>query len=308
MAKFKVPLTTDIRIDLPEVPPPPELAAILQTFSTLATLRREVAAALPGTLLDLACDPEQFAAGKPLLADTAPAAFETGFLAAAALLLPRIGDIFPAIAKDAATLTLTLAQSPRFAAPLVGSILEGVEEDMVALAEEIGLSPGVLVFLSREVVATVLRREETTLAKMTDDGLWHKGYCPVCGAAPDIGMLKEKPEPTEFLIAKAGRLSLHCSLCGHIWRFPRLKCPSCEEANQEKLDLLIPAGRERERIHTCATCGRYMIVLNRVDTEKNLDLDVAPAGLAHLDAVARSKGFTPLCETPWNQFGNDDTR
>jgi FdhE protein len=307
MSKFFAPLNTDSRPDIPDVPPPPELAAILQTFSALAALRRETAAALPDALLELACDPEQFAAGKPLLADTAPAAFETGFLAAAALLLPRIGDIFPTLAKDAATLAQALAQSSRFAAPLLGSILDGVGEDVVALAGEIGLPPAALVFLTRVILATVLRREDATLAQMTDDALWNKGYCPVCGSAPDIGMLKEKPEPSEFLIAKAGRLSLHCSLCGHIWRFPRLKCPSCDEGNQEKLGLLIPADRERERIHTCATCGSYMIVLNRVECENNIDLDVAPAGLAHLDAVARSKGFMPLCETAWNQFADDDT-
>lgn len=303
---MRVPFSPDL-VDLPEAPLPPGVDAIMQPFAALARLRSETAAALPRSLEALAYDPDRFASGEPLLAAVAPAAFEAAFLAAAVFLLPRLGPIFPGIARDAATLAQVLAQGPRLAGPLVAAVLDGLEEDLAGLAGDIGLSPAALAFLAREVVAAVLRREAGALAALADDALWHRSYCPICGAGPDIGMLKEKTEPSEFLIAKSGRLMLHCSLCGHLWRFHRLQCPSCGEQDQEKLDLLIAAGRERERIHTCAACRRYLIVLNRVDSEKNLDLDVAPAGLAHLDVVARAKGFAPLVETAWNQVGDIPT-
>jgi len=285
---------------------PPGLDAILPAFAALATLRRETAETLPAGPADVPYDPEQFAAGTPLLAPCGPAAFEAPFLLAATTMLPRIGTIFPSIAKEALLLAQALAKETRLAGPIVGAVLGGLEEDIVQLAGDLGLSPESLVFLAHEVLAAVLRRGAMTLAPMAEETLWHQGYCPICGGAPDIGMLKEKPEPSEFLIAKAGRLSLHCSLCGHLWRFPRLQCPACGEGDQKKLDLLIPAGRERERIHTCATCHHYLIVLNRVECERTVDLDIAPVGLAHLDIVAREKGFTPLCETPWNQGDDAD--
>jgi FdhE protein len=77
---------------------------------------------------------------------------------------------------------------------------------------------------------------------------------------------------------------------------------ACGEGEQEKLDVLFPAGRDRERIHTCRSCGHYLIVLNRVETSRDTDLDAAPASLIHLDAAAQARGFTPICDTPWNHL------
>lgn len=301
---MRAPLTplTHTGPDLPETPPPPGAAAILATFTTLAGLRREVAAALPEPRPGIAYDPDAFAAGTPLLANVAPEDIEAGFLAAAALLLPGIADIFPAIGREANNLAKALAMQPRLVKPLLDAALGGLDDDLAVLSDAIGLPAATLAFLIHEVLAAVLRREADHLAPLAEDALWQKPTCPVCGAGPDIGMLKEKREPSEFLLAKAGRLLLHCSLCGHLWRFSRLTCLSCGEQDQEKLELLIPAGRERERIHVCTTCGHYLIVLNRVDSEADLDLDVAPAGLSHLDAVAQAKGYFPLCPAPWNQF------
>ncbi len=300
--RFPPPPLADDRHDQPEAPPPPGFEEALRAFAALARLRRETAAALPEAGPDLAFDPEAFAAGEPLLADLAPAALEAGLLRSAAAMLPRLGAIFPALAGEAAALARALAARPDRAAALLTAEAEGREEDLVGLSDAIGLRGATLRFFVRETLAAVLRREAERLAPLAEDALWHKGYCPVCGAAPDMGVLREEPEPSEFLVAKSGRLSLHCSLCGHLWRFTRLKCPACGEEDHEKLALLIPAGRGRERIHVCGSCRRYLPVLDRVELAGGIDLDVAPVGLAHLDAAARARGYEPLCETPWNQF------
>jgi FdhE protein len=294
------------RPDLPEAPPPPGTEAVAATFAALARLRRETAAVLPDAPVDTAFDPNRFATGVPLLTDRDPAAFEAAFLAAATAMLPRLADSIPAVAGQAAILAEALVREPGLACPIAGAVLDGQEDAVAGLADKLGLPPGGLVFLTREIASAVLHREAAVLSPVADDALWHKSYCPICGAAPDLGLLKEKPEPSEFLVAKAGRLLLHCSLCGHLWRFPRLRCPSCGEGEQEKLGLFIAAGRERERIHTCETCRRYWIVLDRVEAEARLDPDAVPAGLAHLDAAAQARGFTPLCRTAWNQFEEDD--
>ena len=299
--RMRIPHVTPL--DLPDVPPPAEAAAIAAPFAALAKLRRDIAAALPRGLFDLAYDPDRFAAGETLLAPGDMATLIPGFLRAAESLLPGMAAIFPALARETAVLSQGLAQSPRLAGVLLAGFFDEAAEDLTTLAAEIGLRPETLLFLTREIVATVLRAEAPGLAALADDALWRKDHCPVCGSAPDLGLLKEQAEPSEFLVAKAGRLILHCSLCGHLWRFRRLVCPSCGEGEHEKLDLLMPAGRERERIHTCATCRRYLVVTNRVDSDAAFDADAAPAALAHLDAAAQERGFTPICATPWNQFG-----
>ena len=117
-------------------------------------------------------------------------------------------------------------------------------------------------------------------------------------------MLKEKRENSEFLLAKSGHLFLHCSLCGHTWGFSRQICPACGETGHERRDLYLPEGRERERIHTCSACGRYLLVLNQVECDTPIDLDLAPVTLLHLDIVAQGKGYLPLAMTPWNNFGD----
>lgn len=278
------------------------LDAILPAFSALAALRRETAAALPDWPLEIPHDPDAFAAGEPLLAALPAHRLAPGFLAAAELMLPRLGEIFPPLARETTVLGQALAMRPRAAEPLLSAYTDARLEDISLLAGEMGLDPRALPFLTHEILSAVLRRAAATLSPLADDALWQRASCPVCGSPPTMGMLKDKPDPSEFLISKAGRLMLSCSLCGHLWRFPRLKCPTCGELSHEKLDVLTVAEHPKERIHTCATCKHYLIVVDRVDQDEPLDMDVAPAGLAHLDAVAQSRGFTPICPAPWNQF------
>ncbi|WP_300158826.1 formate dehydrogenase accessory protein FdhE [Solidesulfovibrio sp.] len=299
------PNMTHASPDLPDVPPPAELTEVIDRFTALAALRREIAAAVPDAPVGMTFDPDLFAAGKPLLADAGPAELAPDFRLAAGLLLPRLAEIFPALAKDAAALAQAMAMGPRLAEPLVTALAQGSEEDVEALAAEMGVRPGALVFASREALSAVLRARARTLSPLADDVLWQQPACPVCGGPPDCGMLKEQSEPSEFLIAKSGRLYLHCALCGHQWRYPRLKCVACGEGEQEQLDVLFPAGRDRERIHVCRSCGHYLIVLNRVESTRDADLDTAPAAMIHLDAAAQARGYAPICDTPWNHLNSD---
>jgi FdhE protein len=291
--------------DLPDMPPPDASQALAQPFVALAAARRDIAAGLPQGLFAVAYDPDRFAAGETLLADVEPAVLVPGFLAAAERLLPAMAGIFPALSREAGALGQFLAQGPRLAGALVAAFFADAAEDFLALGTEMGIRPETLLFLTQEIVATVLRAEAPGIAALADDALWRKSHCPVCGSAPDLGLLKEQPEPSEFLIAKAGRLMLHCSLCGHLWRFPRLTCPTCGETDHEKLELFMPEGRARERIHACTACRRYFVVTNRVDSDLAFDPDALGPALAHLDAAARERGYEPVCVTPWNQLEND---
>jgi FdhE protein len=292
--------------DLPDAPPPPELEPLIQAFSALIDLRRDTATQLPDWPVVLDHDPETLAAGQPLLSTLDPAILARGVLAAAGPMLPALGALFPPTASDCQALALALADDPTLARRLLEALVDDTDQALIELAAETLLPPPALVFLTRELLAAVLRQAAASLSPLVDDAVWHRGHCPICGSAPDLGLLKEQPEPSEFLIAKSGRLSLHCSLCGHLWRFSRLICPGCGETGHERRDLFMAKGRERERIHACAACGRYLLVVNRVECDTPLDPDLAPVSLVHLDIVAQSKGFTPLALTAWNQLAGTD--
>lgn len=292
--------------DLPDTPPPPELAPLIEAFSALIELRRQTAASLPEGPVALAHDPQALAAGQPLLATLAPDVLARGVATAAGTMLPALGRLFAPTADDCQKLARAQAKDASLAGRLLAALVDDAEAPLLALAGELDIPPAGLVFLTRELLAAVLRRVASGLAPLIDDATWQRGRCPVCGAAPDVGMLKEKRENSEFLLAKSGHLFLHCSLCGHVWGFSRQICPACGETGHERRDLYLPKGRERERIHACTACGSYLLVLNQVDSDRSIDLDLAPVTLVHLDIVAQGKGYHPLAATAWNRFQSAD--
>lgn len=292
--------------DLPDPPPPAALAPLIEAFTALIALRRETAAGLPEGPVMLDHDPEALAAGQPLLGTLDPAILARGVATAAGTMLPALGKLFAPTAGDCEALARALAGNATLAGQLLEALVADTEAPLLALAQGLGIPPAALVFCTRELLSAVLRRVASGLAPLIDDATWQRGRCPVCGGAPDVGILKEKRENSEFLIAKAGHLFLHCSLCGHTWGFSRQICPACGETGHEQRDLYLPEGRERERVHACTACGHYLLVVNRVDSDAPFDPDLVAVTLLHLDIVAQGKGYLPLAATPWNTFGSGD--
>ena len=121
---------------------------------------------------------------------------------------------------------------------------------------------------------------------------WEKGYCPVCGAHPTIAVIREKI-PQRWL---------HCSRCGHEWRFSRMFCPGCEQESPSGLDYFYVEDRRQETAFTCNSCKRYLITLNQISDMGDHDRDVSAMSLIHLDLVMQEKGFTPMTWCEWNAF------
>jgi FdhE protein len=157
-----------------------------------------------------------------------------------------------------------------------------------------------------ETLMAVLGHEAALLEDRVDQDAWRRGYCPVCGGGPDVGILKEGKEESEFLIAKAGQLWLHCGQCAALWRFPRLRCVGCGCEDPQRSDLLMAEGdlkSEVERAHLCQDCRTYTLSVNLVDRVDRVNLEMLPIGLLHLDVLAQERGFSPLAPSPWNTLG-----
>jgi FdhE protein len=111
-------------------------------------------------------------------------------------------------------------------------------------------------------------------------GDWDKGYCPICGMNPNIG-----------IIQKNGTLKLSCSFCNQSWNYPRLKCPFCGNDANDRLGYLQVEGDIAHRIAYCEGCKGYMKMVDSRELEREVDAEEEYLRTLHLDLLAQGRGF-----------------
>ncbi len=167
------------------------------------------------------------------------------------------------------------------------------EESIQAWARILGIVPAPLHLFLISLLKLILRIKAKDITDYIENATWNKGYCPICGAFPEIAVIEDK----------ITQRWLHCSRCEYEWRFNRISCPYCEhEGKEEGTTYFFIEGKEQETAFICEQCNRYLITLNRVSNLGNYDLDVVSMSLAHLDVIMQEKGFAPLALTEWNDF------
>jgi FdhE protein len=132
-----------------------------------------------------------------------------------------------------------------------------------------------------------IEKRTESLRRFIENLPWHQGYCPICGAFPEISFLK----------GQEGQRWLKCSLCGYDWRFDRMACPCCGKINRSK-EFIYANGFEHKWVELCPDCHRYIVGIDlRKQTE--VTADVAAIGMVHLDILAQGRGFLPTAESAW---------
>lgn len=183
-------------------------------------------------------------------------------------------------------LALVRERLPASAAEIIATALENEDSlkqlVQAALREEaLEPIPGLLTFLITEAIHPVLEVYAAQAQDIIKDIFWAWGYCPMCGGDPLLSVLKTE---------KGGRY-LVCSSCATEWRFPRIKCPSCENADHGTLSYFAVGDDIRYRIEVCEECKHYIKAV-----------DLRAAGLVpsymlehiktlHLDIIAQEKGY-----------------
>lgn len=166
---------------------------------------------------------------------------------------------------------------------------EKVIDDWAGL---LSVSAPVMAFTLNQVSRIVLEKRAEAMEESLKDIPWEKGYCLICGSFPSLAVIGEK----------IGERRLHCSGCGHNWRFSRVICPYCEHEGQEGMNFFLIEDNAQETAFTCDRCKRYLVTLHRVSDLNERDLDVSAIGLVHLDVIMQKKNFLPMAVTAWNQF------
>jgi len=145
-----------------------------------------------------------------------------------------------------------------------------------------------MILISR--VALEQRAKEITTALGEFD--WEKGYCPICGSFPSIALIEEE----------GGKRFLHCSLCGHDWRFTRVICPYCENEAEKGMDYFYIEKKTQESAFVCDKCKKYLVTIYRAGSLFARDMDIAAISLIHMDMIMQEKGYDPMVSCIWNSL------
>ena len=106
-----------------------------------------------------------------------------------------------------------------------------------------------------DYLARVLLRpyvESLACLGIAPDRLHRNGRCPFCGGPPVISSRRSEPD------SHGAQRHLGCALCGGEWGFNRIRCPSCDEDDPEKLPTFQGAPHPLVRIEACDVCKRYV--------------------------------------------------
>ena len=98
-----------------------------------------------------------------------------------------------------------------------------------------------------------------------------EGTCPFCGGSAWMATRRTLPE------THGAQRNLVCALCAGVWEFPRIRCPSCGEADPAKLPTFQDPGNAAVRIEACDSCKRYV---------KSIDLSLDARPIPEVDDLA----------------------
>jgi FdhE protein len=240
--------------------------------------------------------------GVPVLVDTDFTPWTESLKKSAAALLPLLFDVLGPD-KEAWKKLEKFMEDSESIVGLVQARIEGNVKFFESASEELGITPyTMLLYISETVFSPVLRAMAAGVGESLTSG-WDEGYCPVCGATPSIAQLSPR-EITDLdqLVGGGGKKFLHCSLCGHDWRYKRNACPACGNDENESREVFYQEQARFERIEACHKCGKYCLSIDMRECEPLPDLDVAQIGLIHLDIFAREHDLSPISPTIWNSL------
>jgi FdhE protein len=106
------------------------------------------------------------------------------------------------------------------------------------------------------------------------------GFCPFCAGLPGMGEIRAE-----------GRRVLHCPLCATGWDFPRMRCPYCQNEDQEKLTYFEVEGEAGYRVDICLHCQYYIKTIDTREKEGPLDWEVEDYLTLYLDHLAQEEGY-----------------
>lgn len=233
-------------------------------------------------------DKRKFKGGVPVIRQATLFQHDDPWKEIALSLVPAMKRGFPALHDDLEKLEALIKKGTIRIYNYFKSYPDNDDAIISGWASEFNINAAAVAVLLRNVTRIVLEKRSRHIEWKWGD--WEKGYCPVCGTFPSIAMIKEK-------IAERW---LHCSQCGHDWKFSRVICPYCEDKAYKETPFFFVENKHKECAYACDKCKRYLITLTRMSDLIIRDLDISAISLAHLDIIMQGKGFQSMTTCEWN--------
>lgn len=272
----------------------PALLPVLDAFGPLLAAQAELYEAAPGWSGPLpGLDPERFSQGAFILSDGGFEDMSAQLPAAAKSLLPLMAACFPALAAELSALAAALDSGALSPLDLAAAAF-GASPDVP------GASPTVVAFAAAELARPFLRKQGQSLLALIQDLPWSQHFCPVCGGAPSMSVLRRVDEDNEYIKSHGGRRYMRCSCCAAEWTHKRVSCPACDCEDPNELPILRVADREHERADACDRCKTFVLCLDTGELAEAPDPDVSALTMLPLETKATEQGYTPLARHPWS--------
>jgi FdhE protein len=216
-------------------------------------------------------DPLRFSGGQPLLtAESIQALIDPWGETAESTILTII-QAFPALKAELGRLRQVFEEHQVELPDCVEALFD--PQFLTKMADRVGCPTGTLDFALSQLLKPYIEKRTEKLRPLIQNLVWSKGYCPICGALPELS----------FLQNDEGQRWLRCSLCGNEWRFDRMTCPGCEEG-KSPIQTISITGSEHQWAELCTACRRY-IVSTDLRQKSGVVTEIAALGMVHLDRV-----------------------
>ena len=285
----------------------PALVDMLAKFEILALKRAEIRKKLQNMpdIPEFSMEANAFARGIPVFNNFEINNIDKEFSMVTEELEPALLKAFKPLSQDIKIINQKIKKKELNIQECIDSLLDDEPGKLENLGASIHIPPEILNFILSQSLKIIFETTSAELEKSLDKTGWVKGYCPFCGSFPDISFLrteKTDQEKSEFLKAHGGQFWLHCSQCSHEWRIKRSLCAYCDNEDKKYLGYFSVKKNNKERVYTCNACKKYIPC---IDEREDIEPDHPESmlvGAVPLYIVAQEKGFTPMVNTPLNNF------
>lgn len=152
------------------------------------------------------------------------------------------------------------------------------------LAKNIEVEKEALYFFGVELGKPVYELYAESLKDNLDLDNWGEGICPVCGSPPALAYLREED----------GKRILWCRFCETQWSFKRLKCPFCNNEDQNSLKYFFTDKKDFYRVDICDRCRSYIKTIDqrKMPNPDKLLLYHESMQTLFLDLLAKKEGYS----------------